>query len=428
MIMKRYIIHVCIIMLLFCGMFACKATPDEDYVVNKKDTPIEEIVSETANQDSIQEFNQSIPDHWNEKIDIGRFSFIFDVDVERLQSESYPAYKTTTRKFSSDEIHGIFSNLLGMSYQIRTWERARQDIEMEMLSTANSRELLGDEQCDQILENLQNEMDHLGSEPVFVPSKAYTLQLPEKVEATNGDKNIYASLEENSVIIWENTVGAIQLYAWLEDEVYAMPEISEDDALLIGLDVLKQINANGFSLAQSEPGRVLALYENKTLYTGWDLVFTRTEGSYLGFDPNSASQGLLVFDDTQYSQPLPQETIELFVSETGCCFISWNSPTATIETAQENTQPLLFNVVRDDIIKWLAAGYSWRQDKIGLSNKMYVNRVFLSCATIQAKDEIDVYFTVPVWILVYQEENDINTPVAPTYIAINALDGSRIQY
>ncbi|GEM_PF-3914991 len=426
--MKKYVIYAGAIILSFCGLLACKATPDEDFVVNRRDNPIEETISETANQNSIQEFNQSVPDHWNENIDIGRFSFIFDVDVERLQSESYPVYKTTTREFSSDEIYGIFSDLLGASYQIRTWERTRQDIEMEMLSTANSRDLLGDEQCDQIIESLQNEMDHLGSEPVFVSPNDYTLQLPEKVEAINGDENIYASLEDNSVIIWTNTVGAIQLYAWLEDETYAMPEISEDDALLIGLDVLKQINANGFSLAQSEPGRVLALYENKTLYTGWDLVFTRTEDKYLGFDPNAVSQGLLVFDDTQYSQPLPQESIELFVSETGCCCISWNSPTKTLETAQENAQLLLFDVVRDDIIKWLTVGYSWRQDKIGLSNTMYVNRVFLSCATIQAENKTNVYYTVPVWIVVYQEENDINTPAAPTYIAINALDGSRIQY
>lgn len=426
--MKNFIIYAGVIILFLCGLSACKATPNEEYVANKRDNPIEEIMSEPANQSSVQEVNQSIPDHWDEKINIGRFSFIFDVDVERLQSDSYPVYKTTTRKFSPDEIYGIFNNLLGTTYQLRLWERTRQDIEMEMLSTANSRELLGDEQCDQIMENLQNEMDHLGPEPVFISSNDYTLQLPEKVEATNGDKLLYASIEENSAIIWINTVGAIQLYAWLEDETYAMPEITENDALVIGLDVLRQLNANGFSLAQSEPGQVLALYENKTLCTGWDLVFTRTESKYLGFDPNAVSQGLLVFDDTQYSQPLPQESIELFISEAGCCCISWNSPTKTLETAQENSQLLLFNVVRDDIIKWLTVGYSWRQDKIGLSNTMYVNRVFLSCATIQAKDETNVYYSVPAWIVVYQEENDVNTPVAPTYIAVNALDGSRIQY
>jgi len=426
--MKKLVIYTGAIILLFCGLVACKATPNEDFVANKRDNPIEEIINQPANQNSMQEFNQSIPDHWNEKIDIGRFSFIFDVDVERLQSESYPVYKTTTRKFSSDEIFDMFSSILGTAYQIRTWERTRQDIETEILSTVNSRELLGDEECDQIIENLQNEMDHLGPEPVFVSSNDYTMQLPEKVEATSGDKNLYASIEENSAIIWINAVGAIQQYAWLEDETYAMPEVSENDALVIGLDVLKQINANGFSLAQSEPGQVLALYENKTLYTGWDLVFTKTESKYLGFDPNVVSQGLLIFDDMQYSQPLPQESIELFVSKTGCCCIAWNSPTKTLETMQENTQPLLFHVVRDDIIKWLTVGYSWRQDRIGLSNTMYVNRVFLSCATIQAKDETNLYYTVPAWIVVYQEENDINTPVAPTYIAINALDGSRIQY
>lgn len=426
--MKKLVIYVGAIILFLCGLSACKATPNEDYIANKRDNPIEEIIHEPANQNSIQEVNRSIPNHWNEKIDIGRFRFIFDVDVERLQSASYPVFKTTTREFSSGEIFSIFDNLLGTTYQVRSWERTRQDIEMEMLSTANSRELLGDEQCDQIIESLQYEMDHLGPEPVFVSPNDYTMQLPKKVEATNGDKNIYASIEESSAIIWANTVGAIQLHAWIEDETYTMPEISENDALVIGLDVLKQIKANGFSLAQSKPGRVLALYENKTLYTGWDLVFTRTESKYLGFDPNAVSQGLLVFDDTQYIQPLPQESIELFVSKTGCCCISWNSPTKTLETAQENTQPLLFNVVRDNIIKWLTVGYSWRQDKIGLSNTMYVNRVFLSCATIQAKDEANVYYTVPAWIVVYQEENDINTPVAPTYIAINALDGSRIQY
>lgn len=426
--MKKFVVYAGAIILFLCGLSACKATPSEDYIANRRDNPIEEIINEPANQNSMQEVNQTIPDHWNENIDIGRFSFIFDVDVERLQSTSCPVFKSTPRKFSSDEIYGIFSNLLGTPYQVRSWERTRQDIEMEMLSTANSRELLGDEQCDQIIGSLQNEMDHLGPEPAFISASDYSLQLPEKIEATNGDKLLYASIEENSAIIWINTVGAIQLYAWLEDETHEMPELSESDALIIGFDVLKQLNANGFSLAQSEPGQVLALYENKTLCTGWDLVFTRTESKYLGFDPNSASQGLLVFDDTQYSQPLAQELIELFVSETGCCCISWNSPTKTLETVQENAQLLRFNIVRDDIIKWLTVGYSWRQDKIGLSNRMYVTRVFLSCAAIQAKDETNVYYTVPAWIVVYQEENDINTPVAPTYIAINALDGSRIQY
>lgn len=345
-----------------------------------------------------------------------------------MQCESYPAYEVTPRTFSADEIYGIFSSLLGTTYQVRLWERTRNDIEMEMLSTANSRELLGDERCDQLMAELQEEMDNLGPEPAFVSPNEHAMLIPEKIEATSGDKSLYASVEENSALIWFDTVGVIQLYAWLEDETYTMPELSESDAELEGLSILRKLNADGFSLARSEPGRILALYENKTICTGWDLVFTKTEGMYLGFDSTAVSQDLLVFDDTQYSQPLPQESIELFISEAGGCCISWSSPTKTTGIAQENTQPLAFDAVRGDIIKWLTVGYSWRQDKTGLSNTMYVNRVFLSCATIQAKDETEVYYKVPAWIVIYQEESDLNTTVAPTYIAINALDGSRIQF
>ncbi|HML69540.1 MAG TPA: DUF6034 family protein [Clostridia bacterium] len=439
------ILYRCLTLLLVMACTTgCKPTPDTPVIINRDNLE----ATYSLDNDALPAYNYSAPEKVQDEIKLNTCSFFIDTKVELSNSDMHPVLSIKQRFFSSEDIQGICDILIPDRIAIRDASNATKEEIEEMIAilkqgvpTYNDDgtisyvpiEISADdwqEYFDDLNEADTEDFESISGEMDFSPPFKKCFQ------KANGDK-AYLSAQSNNVSVFLNDYGNIQMQSWIirdggwpgEGPVVLNPSLSADLAKQDAEALLERLRLDNMVLTSMETARMLdGISGYSTLSTGWYLTYVRNDGGEIPFDTNSVSECLLQYDDEAlYAAPWRQETVCVFVDETGIRFFSWSNPYETIGIENANVQLLPFDEILSQMKKLVHFGYAWADLPGNISENFYITRIVLTNCIVRAKNKTESAFLMPTWVFIYQQDSTMDNSVVPGYIAVNAIDGSRVQ-
>ena len=461
---KRHSISGIIAFIIFASFFltACQATPVEEPVISKEDGVYEMKLEQARAEDQAQEqdaANSATPaprvyladQHWTEDITLRNFTFHIDLDVEAPSSGVFPVYSVAAADFEDNDerltriLDYFLKDIVAMRQGAPTKEDYNKEIEMLL------RGVFDDESGTYIApseEEVQGEVDDLlkaaasaPSEDEFSPTQSRSnIRIPSSLAYQLDNQDVWdIQLEANFLRVSKLPIGVIQPERWalagtaLPNEPAGTQfhniKISQEDAEAIVSDFGATI-MNGFIISSIEKGRIVDSLSCETLTEGWIVECVRSCGDCLPFAYQRYKDGnTLRFSDEAYASSLPLETVSMFVDETGICSLSWMNPLKVEAQATSTIELLPYDKIQEIIRQAIKNSLSWSGDNehgSGLGNGK-VTRVILSSCYIPQKDTPDHFYLTPTWFVLLGFEKFLSQGVSEQAIAINAVDGSRIE-
>ena len=151
-------------------------------------------------------------------------------------------------------------------------------------------------------------------------------------------------------------------------------------------------------------------------------------------------------EQRQFSPPVVQEEIHVFVNCDGIYGFWWYAPQKLTETEQENTKLLPWTDVAEIIEKSLEVKSAWMDpDAQVISRRLDIDKIVLSYMNVRKESDFSATYYVPVWDLIgtmtyqyadnYSPENggyildENNERIAYencSVLTVNAIDGTII--
>ena len=440
--MKRYMaILLCTVMAI--GFVACQPTPEKEIVVHKAAEQLEATLVESEDKEADSTF--ICPSKLDEEIQMPHFKFVADTDIEIGQAEGFYVYEATQDRFGQtrmDEIVSYFSkDLIGA----RSGEITKEDLEelivilkRGMPKKQQDGSVLYEPSADsaEIIESLSEELRNAPNEE-YIPIADYDPTFPCNVVFKNSlEQNVYVFADENQIEIFPKNAGTIQLQSWIiknggwdgEGPVVLEPVLSKEEALTISKNVLNDLKIEGFEAAHIEAARMLdGFFGYATVSVGYQITFCRAIDGQIPFDSSILTSGVLGFEDeADYIKPWPQERIVLMVDQEGIRFFHWEYPVIITNKLESNMKPLSFEAVWQHAKDLLILGSSWVADATTVEDR-HVTRIMLTNCMVRSTKERNKVFLIPTWLFIVQKESALDGHILPSYIAINALDGSRVE-
>ena len=175
--------------------------------------------------------------------------------------------------------------------------------------------------------------------------------------------------------------------------------------MTISKNVLNDLKIEGFEAAHIEAARMLdGFFGYATVSVGYQITFCRAIDI----------------------KPWPQERIVLMVDQEGIRFFHWEYPVIITNKLESNMKPLSFETVWQHAKDLLILGSSWVADATTVEDR-HITRIMLTNCMVRSTKERNKVFLIPTWLFIVQKESALDGHILPSYIAINALDGSRVE-
>ncbi len=206
-------------------------------------------------------------------------------------------------------------------------------------------------------------------------------------------------------------------------------QISEQDAIETGNQVIKRLGLDGnMALASSRKARATESYTYRVLGEGYLLTYVQNTTGAIPFDyRNYMDSNVLAFTQKQdaYTEYLPQEWVEIFITENGVLSFAWGDPKEIVNTANSNVVLLPFDQIQQSIRNLITYGISGYEriadDDFGA---LLISRITLGASIQQVPDQGDEVFLVPTWMVTLTTESDQKQNIDLAVLMINALDGT----
>lgn len=427
----------------FC-LCGCQPTPEAPIIIGRDSLEQSgKLVAATE-----PAYKMEVPEKVHNEIKLNICSFFVDATIEVSDSELHPVFRIKQKDFSSSDIRKICDTLIPDKLAMRDASKETKEEIEEMIyilkqgipvknkdgSVTYTPNDLTEEEWSKYYDALEK------AEPEAFQKIAteidYTPSFKSCFERSDGKKSYFYAYS-NYVSVFFNDYGNIQMQSWIahdggwegEGAIVLSPTITREDAKKAADQLLDSLDLSNMSLASTEAARMLdGILGYSTLSTGWYLTYVRNEGGGIPFDTSSVSESFLQFnDDAAYASPWPQETVCVFLDETGIRFFSWRNPSEVAGIENANVKLLPFDEVYEQMEKLVHLGFAWTDLPEKRSEDFYINRILLTNCLVREKDNTESAFWMPVWLFVYQQESTLDNSVLPGYIAINAIDGSRVQ-
>ena len=471
MTIKRILIIIlCAVILM---LTACQSTPDVEYVVNKGDNVAEERINATALPTSApiptdsggtqppavidtsspwtDAAGQAIfPERWEDHIKTQYKEMIVSADVITNGMESYPVQLVRKRNLSSEDIYKaaeyLFKNVTGW----RRGTKPSKEFLLDAVEYVAVSDLTEEEKNDQLdfLNDLLSRTSVSDADIIPIES-ASEIPSPEYgalIFTENGGGSMF--IQDGILEIQTNLCSVVQhKRGWLNDPDAPVitPEISLDEAKAKAREYFDALGTEGFELYFTDEARCVNAYSTEVIDMGWELSFVRS----FGYVPYSVSQydvsdtGLFDFGQsgkwdsvTDFSEPIREEKIDLYVSSRGIEMVSMTNPYEVLATVNENVQLYDFDELTKRIMLLFTAAIS----KPFQSEGYYVIEQMILTVVPQPKKDSSDYYMMPVWVCKIGEYVSIGDGlgVSPFYIpgdqvfdgwltvAFNAIDGTRV--
>lgn len=480
---KALIIIICF---LFLVAIACQPTPDHEIVINKGDEMFEKKLSEAVRTEqateetvmireekdpsilssspntTLQEESEiinpaqtySFEKHWSETVSLKSFDIVIDVDIEAPTAVSFPIYKISNQSFTSDDkrIECVLSALCGKIVGKRSGGMTVEDCEDALraytrgLYNPDSDQWIpydkdtyseGTEEIMSIMRDAPHNADYaaMDSESLIMNSIPCSVAI-----ITENSLPWELSVNENGIMLTRYRRGVIQPERWVI-KGYAIPEekpgttlnnisFSDEEARSVVKDFFDNIQIGDFAISEMEKARITDQYTYETLTEGWLIQCARVGGNCDAFNYTrySGNGGWLRYDLSTYSPGLSPESISLFVDSNGIAYFAWTNPIAIKTQVVSRIEMLPFTEIKGLITQAIKNGILWLDDDqppVGYFN-CTVSRVILSYCYVPIKNDPESYYFTPTWYVLFGFDTFINEGQLPFVIAINAVDGTRI--
>ena len=207
---------------------------------------------------------------------------------------------------------------------------------------------------------------------------------------------------------------------------------TEAEARSIASRFLDSVSFGRFAVSELEKARITDLYTYETVTEGWYVQCARTGGDCDAFQYarySGSSTGWLCYDTAAYSPGLPPESVALFVDADSVEFFAWSNPIETKSQVVNSIELLPFSEVKRILTQVIKDGVVWIDTGDTPPTGYFdctVSRVILSYCYVPIKNEPEAYYFTPTWFVLFGFDLFLNDGQLPFVIAINAVDGARI--
>ena len=477
-------------MLLFLILLgACVPTPEQEYIVNKGDSTVEDKINAAAqiNDEGAEQPHtdtsegnakqrQLYPDRWDtDPIPVAdRFAIRAKAEVVSKADGLYPVYSTRGTSFGQDQILHYLDLLLDQPTGSQDIVMTKEDWGKELQRYLDKVEEY--RQWEEAGRPDWGDRDEIGFAPEDIEAKTnwYMQQIqnaPDTVTATavsdfallNLDKpkvytlqpgeQAYVRATGREIVVGKNC-GA-EPYVWYRYDVdfeeseskewhdvtmarTKADAILENELIRLGLEdftVRRVSEANLLEIRPSSFGTYLT--------GGWAYSLTRDFGGYPVSEIYYKASSRLAYDSGDsylVNAPIAEEELILLIDESGLRYFSYTNPKEVTGLKNANVELLSFEAVQDRIVKTLSVCYPYddylNQNKT-VNMSLEIARLLLTTYTVRQKDTSG-YYEMPCWIVFFErrvEGPDVTGEDADGFFAnyvtypcliLNAIDGSPI--
>ena len=423
---------------------SCQPSPSNDVVINKADGNFEELIQQTLSLDTKYE----VPERWEETLDLKTAKIIINSNIEIGSGNSHPLYQVSRREFSEDEVTTLFNYIAPNIKGIRLALPTKAELEEELIRIKRGVYQEGEDgkgqyvpfdNQEELITRIEKQISTTSDTITYTPVDEWNSEVPCDISCELGGGEVLrisASKDELSVKFGES--GIIQPERWIknggsypgeaEGTTLKNVNITKDFAIEYAERILRENNIANIGVVSAEKARILDDYSYETISEGWVLLLSRIGEGSLATDQrfDVCSYQWLEYDETQYRAPWSLEGMMMFVDETGLRSVEWYDPLATEQVLNPNLSLLPFSEIQIIIRDQLKFGLSWVSDMENTWQGLTVYRIVLTSCLIPIKDNPNSAYIVPVWFVYLSTEDNIERGVLPDILAINAVDGSRI--
>ena len=439
---------------LLCGLMttmvvACQPTPDEEVIVNRAEGTLEQAICATPEKP----YQYEAPDHWEETMAVRDHSIMIDADVEVPDTDEFPTYTLRKSYFDRqtciDTLTAVYGEAAMLREQLYSYDEVLtdlQNVEKGMLTgfDEDTGELIwqpyeGQEEEAAELRQLLTELD---ANDTFVPLATSNLDFPviDRVIQFEDGQKAYIYCTDSFFRIKRDRSFNIQLENWVlqgdatpGEQGHSLEniQISEQDAIANGNQAIKRLGLDdNMALASSRRARATESYTYRVIGEGYLLTYVPTPVGAIPFDyRNYTDSNVLFFTQKQdaYAEYLPQEWIEIFVTEDGVLSFAWGDPKEIVNTANSNVKLLAFDQIQQSIRNLITYGISgYEQVANDDFGALLISRITLGASIQQVPDQGDEAFLVPTWMVTLTTETDQSQNIDLAVLMINALDGTYV--
>ena len=450
-------------MLLLC---ACVPTPEEEYVINRRDNTFEEEVFATPDSTAAQDSALStagqyeVPSHWSEELFTKYLKIKIDADIVLPKMEKFPVYRIQAGEIDESTKKTVLLEILPGIYEYADTAEATAEEWKDALACATrgtektakdgSVQYVPWEFQDYWINNCFEEYKQAKpAAEMFRSAEDVSLtELQEDYVRVHYGENktgafgfekttIYAQSFGYRSIVQPESFGLYELWDTDETKIIELsPKLSEKEAIRAAEDLLVKLHIDGVSLQKIEKGRVFSDMELRQLSCGYYLTYTRTFGyPVILVDRPVVPNGALQFDDSsEYRKAWRKEDIFVYVDEEGVRYFEWLNPVENQGCIQESVKLLPFSEMQKAIRKTLRASMA---NYDGLVFEGYVLKEMTLTGYAQTLRDGKGYVYSPAWYLLFDvyhlndaAEMDFKQQYPDQHqmsLMFNAVDGSLIQ-
>ena len=457
--MKRIIV-LCLLLAL---LLACVPTPEQEFIVNKGDSTVEDKInaapkpaedtvglqsdantaenpaSESGNPTEAPLAPQRFPDRWDEdaeKIN-ERVTISMHADVIQKENGLYPVYRTKDAPLTDADVQSLAAKLLDKPVKAYTSEMTKEDYKnqlQEYLDTVAEQQAWVDagkpdwgdrdetvftpEQIEaetaRYMELIQNAPDTLETKPVsdysglhFNTATVYTLESGEKAYVTfyKWGFQVYKGCAYYGHIYTEAAYELDKQDGEANAKFWHDVTMERDAAEAILKAELDRLSLTEYSVTRAEKACYLERSANERMRyksSGWTFTLFRNPAGYPVSDlPWEPSQYLKYGNDDSFvtNKPVRDEHIVVFIDENGLQSFAFYNRREVTGLPNANVELLPLEEVQRIAKNTLAMCMPY--DIIGEDSvEIEIYKALLTTYTLRIKDS-DEYYEMPCWVLFF---------------------------
>ncbi len=422
-------------------LVACQKTPESEVIINKSDNTLDEKLQSSAQPSNAY----SVPEKWVEEYRFGNVICDIDATINVPAVSEYAVFKvekTTFRRQILESLLTNYANNAASAYKTRdTVDELKEELEavvkgevVENSDGSVSYEAYEGQEEDiaelqRKIKDAESQWEELSLNEVNTDDLpfiyTYVLKDGTRLSIRMSESRLYATTYRKCALQSESEV----------ETGYTRPNepvgttigdvtISQEHAVNLAMQVPDNLGARNLGVAKVEKGRVLQRYTSDIISSGWIVTFMRNDGNSIPYDVISDTVvGLLQYEPSEYAPPWTPERMIVYVDETGVRSIEWTNPIAVVLTLNDNVELLPFEQIQENARNLIKYGLSWLGEEKNI--EINIKNITLTNALCAIKDSMDFGMLIPTWVIEY-ENTDSNGTSLTTIIAINAVDGSRV--
>ena len=457
--MKRLI--VCSIILTFALLLGCQPTPENEIITNRNDGTLEDIIQMTAppsnveieQQDNNVEHDSAIqPGHdtlnasetWVESLVFGNVTCVINAQVRSINGPK-GVYEVEKAPFDDSTIRLFLDHYVANAVEAYPSRDTAEELEQVLEHVLRGEEYEAEdgslqyrpydgqeEDAKEINEQIKKARENTETyNPKDLPIDTlpidYTYVMPTGIRWSIrcNDNKLYARTYRKMSLQSETKVrSGLGREGELAGASIGPISISEEEAIAEAEEVCRQLGAEHLGVARIERGRIIHPYTEDIISKGWIVTFARNDGNCIPVDVSTETTvGLLQYEPSDYAPPWIPERMKIYVDENGIQSIEWSNRVRVKEIVNENVALLSFSDVQEKVRLLLRYGLTWLGTQE--TTEIRVTEMRLTTLLCNKKDEMNRAYLMPAWVITYENTDSIGTTLS-TIIAVNALDGSRM--